>query len=199
MVHIGDNEHMATQSVPHISEEEYLRRERAAEYKSEYVHGEVFAMSGGTRRHSRVAVNWSGHLLYKLRGGRCEVFSSDMRVRTGASGSYVYPDVSVACGENTSQTDDAFSDILLNPRVVIEVLSPSTTNYDRGQKFELYREIPSLEEYILTHTNAPHVEHFARQADGSWIFREYKGMDGELSLPSIGCSIAFADIYEGIF
>jgi Uma2 family endonuclease len=189
-------EEMATQPATRITEEDYLRLERAATYKSEFVNGEIFAMSGGTRRHSRSAANWIAHLTYKLRGENCDVFTSDMRVRTTASGSYVYPDVSVACGATVTNEDD--DDILLNPKIIIEVLSPSTADYDRGKKFELYREIPSLQEYVLTHSDAPHVEHFARQADSSWIFREYKGLENSLRLASINCEIGLADIYERI-
>jgi Uma2 family endonuclease len=186
---------MVTQPVTRITEEEYLRLERAATYKSELVDGEIFAMSGGTRRHSRSAANWIAHLTYKLRGKNYDVFTSDIRVRTTASGSYVYPDVSVACGTAVTNEDD---DILVNPKLVIEVLSPSTADYDRGKKFELYREIPTLQEYVLTHSDAPHVEHFARQADSSWIFREYKGLESSLRLASINCEIGLTDIYERI-
>jgi Uma2 family endonuclease len=188
-------EGMATQPVTRITEEEYLRLERAATYKSEFINGEIFAMAGGTLWHARIAVNWGAHLVYKLRGGHCNVFSSDARVRTTASGSYVYADVSVTCGDSLITKDD---DILVDPKVVIEVLSPSNADYDRGKKFELYREIPTLQEYVLTHSDSPHIEHFARQADSSWIFREYKGLESSLRLASINCEIGLADIYERI-
>jgi Uma2 family endonuclease len=188
-------EGMATQPVTRITEEEYLRLERAATYKSEFINGEIFAMAGGTLWHARIAVNWGAHLVYKLRGGNCNVFSSDARVRTTASGSYVYADVSVTCGDSLITKDD---DILVDPKVVIEVLSPSNADYDRGKKFELYREIPTLQEYVLTHSDSPHIEHFARQADSSWIFREYKGLESSLRLASINCEIGLADIYERI-
>jgi Uma2 family endonuclease len=187
---------MATQPVPRMTEEEYLRIERAATYKSEFVGGEMFAMSGGTLWHSQLAANWIAHLGNQLRGGPCRVFTSDARVRTTVSGSYLYPDISVAYGEPLRDMD---VDILISPKTVVELLSPSTADYDRGKKFELYREIPSLEEYVLTHSDAPHVEHFARQADASWIFREYKGLESSLRLVSLGCEIGMADIYERIF
>lgn len=179
-----------------MTEEEYLRLERAAQYKSEFVDGEIFAMSGGSLWHSQLAVNWTVHLFIRLRGKDCRVFSSDARVRTTTSGSYVYPDVSVVCGGRVVSGGD---DILIDPKIVIEVLSPSTADYDRGKKFELYREIPFLQEYVLTHTDSPHIEHFARQADESWIFREYKSLESSLRLTSIQCDIGLADIYERIF
>jgi Uma2 family endonuclease len=187
---------MASHPVPRMTEEEYLRLDRAATYKSEFVDGEMFAMSGGTLWHSQIAANWIAHLVYKLRGGQCSVFNSDARVRIAASGSYVYPDVSVVRGDPIKSKDD---DILISPTVVIEVLSPSTADYDRGKKFQLYREIPSLREYLLTHSDSLLVEHLARQADNSWIFREYKGLEHSLRLESIGCEIGMADIYERIF
>src|SRR6266849_6416528 len=156
---------MATQSIPHITEEEYIRLERPAEYKSEFLDGEVFAMSGGTLRHSRLAVKWLRVLDVQVSGKNCEVYSSDARVRTPISGSYLYPDVSVVCGP--VQTFKDSDDILTNPRVIIEVLSPSTAGYDRGRKFERYREISSLQDYILVHAASPQVEHFTRQPDAS--------------------------------
>jgi Uma2 family endonuclease len=186
---------MASQPVTRMTEEEYLRLDRAATYKSEFVDGEMFAMSGGTLWHSRIALNWGSHLLQRLRGRNCEVFNSDARVRIAASGSYVYPDISVVCGGPAMSQDD---DILVSPTVVIEVLSPSTADYDRGKKFGLYREIASLQEYVLTHSDAAHIEHYARQTDESWIFREYKGIEGSLRLNSIHCEIRLADVYEAI-
>lgn len=187
---------MATQSIPRVSEEEYLRLDRAAEYKSEFLDGEIFAMSGGSLRHSRLAVSWARELDLKLRTKNCHVFSSDARLRTPVSGSYLYPDVSVVCG--TPQTHRESNDILTNPSLVIEVLSPSTTGYDRGKKFERYREIPSLRDYILVHADAPHAEHFARQPDTSWVFRDYSGLDSVVPFDSIGCAISLKEVYAGV-
>lgn len=183
---------MATQTVPKIGEEEYLRLERAADYKSEFIGGEVFAMSGGSPAHSELAVRLTAELSSKLRG-RCRVFNSDLRVRTVGTGSYVYPDVSVVCGklEFYKGTDD----VLVNPKMVGEVLSPSTASYDRGKKFDLYREIPSVEEYLLCHQDSIRVEHFARQADESWIYRDHRGMDAVLKLVSVECELRLADVY----
>lgn len=187
---------MATRTVPRISEDEYLRRERVAEFKSEYVDGEVFAMAGGSLRHSLLAGNWTVELGSKARGSKCRVFTSDARIRTAVSGAFVYPDVSIVCGEPGLHQGAA--DTLTNPVAVIEVLSPSTADYDRGRKFELYREISPLQEYILTHAETAHIEHYARQSDGSWIFREYRGTQGSLRLSTLGWDIALADIYAGV-
>ncbi len=187
---------MATQSVPKITEDDYLRLDRAAEYRSEFVDGEMFAMSGGSARHALIPTNWGAELTVQLRGRNCRLFSSDLRVRISARGAYVYPDLSVVCGE--PQIHQGETDILTNPKVIVEVLSPSTADYDRGKKFELYREIPSLDEYVLTHQDTPHVEHYARQPDSSWIFREYRGLESSIELRSIGCKVQLAEIYAGV-
>jgi Uma2 family endonuclease len=190
-----DNKVMASLPTPRITEEEYLRLERAAEYKSEFVDGELFAMSGGSLPHSTLAANWIAELRPKLRGRDCIVLTSDARIRTQRSGSYVYPDVSVVCGK--PQSHQSADDILTNPIVVIEVLSPSTADYDRGRKFELYREIASLQDYILVHTGSIHVEHFTRQP-GSWLFREYYGTESSVPIGSIDCIVQLGDVYDGV-
>jgi Uma2 family endonuclease len=186
---------MASQTVTKISEEEYLRRERTAEYKSEFIDGEIFAMSGGSPKHSLLAANWSGELRNQLRDGRCAVFNSDLRVRTASTGAYVYPDVTVVCGKLLMHSGS--DDVITNPKLTVEILSPSTASYDRGNKFDLYREINSLSDYLLVHQDSHHVEHFARQSDGSWIFREYKGENSIVKIDSIG-SIRLADVYSDL-
>jgi Uma2 family endonuclease len=188
---------MATHSIPQVTEEEYLRLERAAEYRSEFVDGQILAMAGGGLRHSQLAANWTIELGFQIRGRNCRVLTSDARVRTAATGSYVYPDVSVVCG--AGRLHQNATDVFTNPTVVIEVLSPSTANYDRGKKFELYREIASLQDYILVHTGSPQVEHFARQADASWLFREYRGTESAVPIASIECSARLADVYQDVF
>ncbi len=169
---------MATQSIPKVSEEDYLKMERSSECRHEFVDGEIFAMAGGSLRHSRLAANWTAAIIPQLHDKDCGVFTSDAKIRTCSTGSFVYPDVSVVRGAAQVYGDSA--DTLINPQVVIEILSPSTAGYDRGRKFELYREIGSLKEYVLVHTESVHVEHFVRQADASWIFREYRGMEIEI-------------------
>ena len=187
---------MASQPITKVTEEEYLRLERAAEHKSEFIDGEILAMSGGSPKHALLAANWVRELGNQLRGKHCRVFTSDLRVRTASTGSYVYPDVSVVCGKLAMH--DATDDVITNPTLVVEILSPSTSNYDRGMKFELYREIPSLLEYVLAHQDAVHVEHFARQTDGSWIFREYFGNNSKVALSSINCLVTLSDVYSDL-
>lgn len=187
---------MATQHLPLLSEEEYLTQERAAEFRSEFIAGEVFAMSGGSQRHSRLAVRVSSEIDAHLREKPCHVFSPDMRVRTPRTGAYLYPDVSVVCGEVKSYLDAV--DLLTNPLVIVEVLSPSTANYDRGEKFELYREFPSLQDYLLIHTENTHVEYYARQADGSWLFREYRNAGDRARIASIEFDLDLGNLYKGV-
>lgn len=183
-------------AVTRVPEEEYLRLERAAEYKSEYVEGEIFAMTGASPQHSELAANWIGEFKGKLRGLNCRVFTSDLRVRTGKSSSYVYPDVSIVCG--VPQYHGAEMDALSNPTVIVEVLSPSTADYDRGKKFALYREIPSLQDYVLSHSESPWVEHFHREPDSSWIYREYRTLESAVLIPSLNCTVPLADLYAGL-
>jgi Uma2 family endonuclease len=186
---------MAGLPTPRITEEEYLRLERAAETKSELVHGEIFAMAVKPLVHAMLAAKWIAGLSLMLRGRDCILFNSQLRIRTQSSGSYVYPDASVVCGQ--PRTHQSADDILTNPIVVIEVLSPATADYDRGKKFELYREIASLQDYILVHTGSVHVEHFSRQP-GSWLFREYRGAENSVTIASIDCTVLLGDVYDGI-
>jgi Uma2 family endonuclease len=188
---------VATQSIPRITEEEYLRRERAAERKSEFIAGEIFPMPGGSLRHSQLAVKWMAELAMRLRDKPFLVFSSDMRVRTWVTGAYVYPDVSVVAGP--PEIYKGATDILTNPTMVIEILSPSTADYDHGKKFEVYREIPTFGDYLLVHTASPLVEHFARQPDSSWTFREHRGMESAVTSASIACTVPLAEVYKGVF
>lgn len=181
--------------VTRVSEDEYLRLERAAEYKSEYIGGEIFGMAGGSPRHSEIAANWIGFLWAKLPRTRCRLFTSDLRVRIANTGDYVYPDVSVVCDEAKFHGPSA--DALTNPVLLVEVLSPSTADYDRGKKFELYRQIDSLQDYIMSDSKSPRVEHLHRQPDSSWIFREYRGLESVVEIPSIGCTVPLAEIYSG--
>ena len=190
-----DNSIMASLPTPQITEEEYLRLERAAEAKSELVDGEIFAMPGKPLVHVVLAVKLSTGLSLMLRGRDCIVLGSDMRIRTQRSGSYVYPDVSIVCGK--PQTHQTADDILTNPTVVVEVLSPATADYNRGKKFELYREIASLQDYIMVHTGSVHVEHFSRQP-GSWLFREYCGAESSVTIASIDCTVLLGDVYDEI-
>ncbi len=185
---------MQPQNKPYLTPEEYLAIERAAEYKSEYYGGEMFALAGASRRHNLVTLNIGAELRARLRGKPCISFANDMRVKVDRIGKYTYPDVVVACGEPRFESSD--QDTLLNPVVIVEVLSESTEAYDRGQKFEHYRGIESLREYLLVAQDRYRVEQYLRQDDGRWIFTEISGADSTLVLSSIGCEIPLNEIYH---
>lgn len=175
--------------------EEYLARERLAERKSEYRAGQIVAMSGASRAHNRITVNLSGALWQQLRSGPCEVYLADMRVRVRRTGLYTYPDVVVACGD--IQFEDDQVDTLLNPVVVIEVLSPSTEAYDRGEKFEHYSRLDSLQEYILVAQDKVKVDRYMRQGD-QWVLAEYSTLDEDVPLDAIGCRVRLRGVYERV-
>jgi Uma2 family endonuclease len=177
-----------------LTPEEYLATERVAERKSEYRAGEVFAMSGASKKHNLIAGNIFASIHQQLKGRSCEVYIGDMRVKVSSAGLYTYPDISVACGDILFDGDQ--KDTLKNPTVIIEVLSDSTEAYDRGMKFEHYRKLESLVEYVLVSQDKPHLEVFVRQPDGTWIFSEAKGLQAEILLSSINCLLALADIYD---
>jgi Uma2 family endonuclease len=175
--------------------DEYLRLERAAETKSEYLHGQIRAMSGASRAHNLITGNIFGELRQHLRGRPCEAYSADMRVRVGQTGLYTYPDVVVACGDILFEDDQV--DTLLNPVVVIEVLSPKTEAYDRGEKFAHYRRLNSLQEYLLVAQDQLRVERYVRQGD-QWVLSELSTLDDVLQIDAIGCSVRLSDVYERV-
>ena len=181
---------------PRYSFEEYLAREQAATYKSEFYRGEIFAMSGGSPRHNKVSGNIFGSLWGRLRGTGCSPYNSDQRIRIPANGLSTYPDVSVVCGE--LQLDSLDHDAVINPRLIFEVLSASTENYNRGKKFDLYRQLDSLQEYILVAQDEPQVERFVRQSDGSWLLTVFKGLEAGLELATLGCALPLSEIYEDV-
>jgi Uma2 family endonuclease len=179
-----------------VTAAEYLVRERAAITKSEYSKGEIRPMPGASRKHNLISTNILASLHIQLRKQPCEVYPSDMRVKVETSGLITYPDISVVCGE--PRFDDGYKDTLLNPTVLIEVLSPSTSAYDRGEKFENYRLIASLQEYLLVAQEKMQVECYSRQPDSTWIFTEFKRAGDHFVLASIGCTLALEDIYEKV-
>ena len=187
---------MSTQPKTHYTPEEYLELESAAEFKSEFFNGEIFAMSGASRRHVLIVTNLVGELRTQLKKRDCEVYSADMRVRVSPSGLYTYPDVIVVCGE--AQFSDEQKDTLTNPNVIVEVLSESTKDYDRGGKFEQYRTLESFREYVLVAQDKPHVEHFMRQPDNRWILTETNLLEDSIELSSIGCTLALTEIYDKV-
>jgi Uma2 family endonuclease len=178
-----------------ISEAQYLKMERAAEFKSELRDGRAYAMAGASERHNLITVSILVSLHRQIGRRPCRVYPSDMRVKA-AVGFYTYPDISVVCGR--PEFADDTRDTLLNPTVIVEVLSPSTANYDRGEKFERYRQLPSLSEYLLISQTRPLVEHYVRQPDGKWLLTEYRELSDVVELPSIGCRLALSEIYEQV-
>jgi Uma2 family endonuclease len=179
-----------------LSPEEYLAIERKAEYKSEYYHGEMFAMSGVSRRHDRINVRLMSLIDQHLRGKQCEMFSSNMRVLAAPGGLYTYPDLSVACEE--AQFLDAQLDTLTNPALLVEILSPSTEDYDRGKKAKLYRAIPSLRELLFIAQDSYEVELYRRQTDGTWSLIEANGLESSIALISIGYTLSLRELYERV-
>ena len=179
-----------------ISPEEYLEQERKATEKHEYYQGEVFAMSGTSLEHVIISRNVMIELGNKLKGKSCQPFGSDLRMHIPPNTLYTYPDLSIICGK-PELTDEHF-DTATNPTVLIEILSPSTRNYDMGIKFKLYRDIPTLKEYILVDSENVYVEKHTRQADNIWLLSEIKNTGDILKIESIQVTLALSDIYEGI-
>ena len=186
---------MATQPLPFLTPEQYLEIERKAEFRSEYIAGAMFAMSGGTRWHSLIATNCLIQLGNQLRGRSCEVHGSDMRVLARKAGLYTYPDITIVCGAPELLE---VRDTLLNPTVIIEVLSISTEAYDRGRKFEYYRTIDSLQQYLLLAQDRIQVDLFTRQDGGQWVLKSFSLLENSILLESIGCSLSLAECYEKV-
>ncbi|MCI0654678.1 MAG: Uma2 family endonuclease [Methylococcaceae bacterium] len=176
--------------------EEYLVLERAAPCKSEFHAGYIYAMTGASREHNLLSVNIASELRSQLKGRPCETYINDMRVKAAATHSYHYPDVTVVCG--SPELEDEHGDTLLNPTLLIEVLSRSTEAYDRGDKFANYRKIPSLREYLLVTQHLPRIERYVRQGD-VWLLTEADGLAASLALDSIGCTLALSEVYDRVF
>lgn len=187
---------MSTEAKARYTVEEYLALERASETRSEYHQGEIFAMTGASRRHNLLVANLLASLHGQLRGRPCEVYASDMRVQVAATEFFAYPDLSVVCGE--PRFADEHLDTLVNPTLLIEVLSRTTSDYDRGTKFAHYRQLDSLREYLLFAQDRVHVEHYERQADGSWRLRETDDLGATVPLPAIDCRLPLAEAYEKV-
>ena len=179
----------------YITPEAYIASERRAKYKSEYIHGEIFAMSGASLAHTLITLDIATELNIQLRGSTCKVVTNDMRVRTAPKGPYFYPDVVVFCG--TPQFEDNVFDTLLNPILVVEVLSPSTEAYDRGEKFAHYQELMSLQEYILVSQDRMRVDHH-RLIGTQWVGKEFHTPEDVLLLDSIECKLPLRDIYTRV-
>lgn len=187
---------MTAQPQPHITPEEYLAFERGSDTRHEYYAGVIVAMAGGTARHNRIAGSTYVSLYNQLRGRNCNIYPSDMRVKAIATNIYSYPDVTVTCGDE--QFEDSREDSLLNPVVIIEVLSPSTEKFDRGKKFQSYRTIPSLREYILIAQDDYHIERFVRYGENTWLLSEATGKDAYIEISATQCVLRLEEIYERV-
>jgi Uma2 family endonuclease len=175
--------------------EEYLEFEKTSDVKHEYYQGEIFAMAGARIAHNMVVMNCTVGLGSRLRGKPCKPFNSDQRIHIPKNIFFTYPDISIVCGEIITLNNDEFN--LLNPSVIIEVLSPGTKNYDRAEKFILYRDITSLKEYILIDSQFVNVEAFRLNKTGHWELEEFRSLNDTLFLPSIDVSLPLKEIYEG--
>ena len=187
---------VSTQPRRRMTAEEYLAAERIAETKSEYFDGEVFAMSRASEEHNLIVTNLIVALGTQVRGGPCRVYPSDMRVKVEAGRLYTYPDVAVVCGK--SQLEDQHFDTMMNPTVLIEVLSPSTARWDKGQKSEIYRRLDSLRDLLLIAQDQPEVLRYHRQSDRDWLLTEFRGLDQRVELHSIGCTLALTEVYLNV-
>jgi Uma2 family endonuclease len=177
------------------SASQYLALEENCAYRSEFYLGEIYAMAGASRKHNKISMNVSGNLHSQLRKKLCEVYQNDMRVKVH-EGFYTYPDVVIVC--DTPKIEKQNGENLLNPLILIEVLSPSTERFDRGEKGRLYRLMPSLKEYVLISRDKINVEHYVRQDTGKWLFSEMSEKEDILSFQAIECEIILEDIYEKI-
>lgn len=176
--------------------EEYLEMENAATEKHEYYRGEIFAMSGAKLNHNKIVMNTLYFLMGKLKGKLCQPLGSDFRVHILANTLFTYPDISVFCGEVETLNNDSMNG--LNPTVIIEVLSPSTAQYDRGDKFRLYRDIPSLKEYILIDSTSIGIEAFSINQEGKWELEEYKTTEEQLQIKSLQLALPLTEVYDGV-
>lgn len=186
----------AIPQINHLTPEEYLAIERQAEYKSEYVDGVMYTMAGAKRKHNLVAARTITKLTNLLEETGCEVYTSDMKVRVPDSTKFHYPDITVVCGEPEFADDE--EDVLLNPLVIIEVLSKTTAAYDRGKKFQWYQQIESFLEYLLVAQDEPIIERFVRQPDNNWLYTKIEGLDQSVELTTINCRLELKDIFAKV-
>lgn len=180
----------------YISQEEYLEQERAATEKHEYYQGEIFAMSGASLKHNKIFSNVFIGIGSLLKGKGCQPFGSDLRIHVPKNTLYTYPDISIICGD-PELTDEKF-DTATNPSVIIELLSKSTHNYDRIEKFSLYRDIDSLQEYIMIDTEKVHITQYLRNANDGWQLTDHKSLNNTFTIHTVQITLLLTDIYEGI-
>jgi Uma2 family endonuclease len=181
---------------PYYTPEEYLSLERSADFKSQYIDGQIYPMAGATREHIIITGNIVRLLGNQLRGKPCETYANEMKVGTEFSRLYSYPDVVIVCGE--PRFHDEQHDVLINPNVIIEVLSDSTEAFDRGKKFARHQRIESFTDYILVAQDEPRLEHFIKQAENDWRLTVVIGLENSLRIESIDCMLSLSEVYERI-
>jgi Uma2 family endonuclease len=185
-------------TVKYYTPQEYYALERTAEYKSDFYKGEIFAMAGGTARHSLISANVTGELRQRLKNSPCRAYESNLRLRALATDLACYPDVGVYCGELIFDREDSAGETVVNPTVLFEVLSKSTEGYDRGVKSEAYRRIETLKAYVLVSQEMPHVEIYERREEGHWLLREVNGVEAVLSIPALSIELPLREVYAGV-
>lgn len=188
---------MTAQPALYITEEEYLQRERVATLKHEYYRGQVYALAGASEAHNLIAMNIAALLRARVRGRNCRAYPSDMRIKVEQTGLHTYPDFSIVCGP-PQFTDPNRRDTLTNPNLIIEMLSPSTESYDRGEKFQHYRTITTLQEYILVAQHQHRIERFVRNAQNEWLLSDITGIEASLPLALLQTELALAEIYDQV-
>lgn len=181
---------------PRYGFEEYLATEREQETRNEFIAGQVYAMTGAKESHNLIVINLAAELRARFKQRPCRVFASDMKVRIDLADACTYPDIAALCGER--RFHDQRRDVITNPSLIVEVLSKSTEAYDRGDKFALYRRLPSLREYLLISQERMAVELFTRQADGRWLLSTFDRADQEIALESVDCTVPMAEIYDKV-
>ena len=179
-----------------MTDDEYLAHERRSDQRHEYLAGQAYAMAGESPEHSLINANLIAIFVSQLKGGRCRAFSPNMKVRTGPGGLYSYPDLSIVCGEPALL--DEHRDVLLNPAVIVEVLSASTEAYDRGKKFLRYQRIQTLTDYLLVAQDEARIEHFVRRPNGHWDWSCAAGSEGHIEIASTACEVRLSDVYDNV-
>lgn len=180
-----------------LTPEEYLEFERKSDVRHDFLDGKIYAMAGESLSHSRICVNLSGEVRSKLKGKSCEALSPNMKVRTSTASLFAYPDLTIVCGEPLFH--DTKKDVLTNPKVIFEVLSPSTAEYDRAKKFQRFRlGNETFTDYVLISQDYAFVEHFTKRSDGNWIYKSYGNMDDILIIETIDCELSLREIYDRV-
>lgn len=188
---------MSSPPKKHYTLEEYFEIERNSEIKYEYWDGQIFAMGGASPTHNEISINIAGELRNQLRGRTCKLFSSDQRIKIPRWPPYRYPDLVALCGKAEFETIGGL-EVLLNPSLIIEILSDTTEAFDRGNKFTYYKSIPSFSEYLLVAQNRPHITQLVKQTDNRWWHTEVNDLTESIYLPSIDCTLALTEVYLGI-